>query len=257
MSRHHDLELAIAAAKRGASVVRDGFGLPHITTRRAEDQGVFTEVDRQAEDVIIDMLRHDSPFGVVAEESGELPGTDAAARWVVNPIDGTSNYARDIPLFAVSIALLRGLDIELGVIIEPLSGACSSAMRGGGATLNETQRLSIATVSPDPIVLYESGYGHDDETVVEEVAGALGHSFETRRLGSTALELALLARGSADGVVSRGDHLWDIAAGILIVQEAGGTITDWAGRPWVVGTPDLVASAPALHGSLLDVLRSR
>ena len=250
-----ELEVAIAAAEAAGEVLRSGFGGEQAVRYKGEVD-LVTEVDERAERVIGELLRDAFPgYGMLAEEGGRLPGEDDA-RWIVDPLDGTTNYAHGLPIFAVSVALERADEVVLGVVHDPIRGETYVAGRGGGATLNgEPIRVSD---TEEPIrALLVTGFPYDraDMPAALELFGRLTVLTQgVRRLGAAALDLCYVAAGRLDAFYERGLHAWDIAAGGLILEEAGGKVTDYRGGDLDLEGGEIVASNGPLHPKLLSVI---
>ena len=246
----HDLRTAIEAAQQAGRVIMTAFQ-GDITAETKGDKGLVTAFDKKAEQTIRAVLEAKSPYSILGEESG-LSHRDAAWVWVVDPIDGTTNFSRKIPLFAVSIALLRGREIALGVILNPNSNECYFAERGKGAYRNGLKMKVSTTQNPERAVIFlNHGYRTDDLQRMAHLTARLGSTYSTRTLGTTALELCWVANGLVDAFICSGDELWDYAAGVLLVQEAGGKFTDWRGDAWDGQQAFIFASNGPLHAKLL------
>lgn len=249
-----ELEVAIAAAKAAGKVLRDGFGQPQDVRYKGEVD-IVTEADEKAEQKIKEVLGEAFPdYGMLTEEAGELEG-EGDSRWVVDPLDGTTNYAHGFPIFATSIALERESKVVLGVVHDPMTGETYAAERGGGATLDgHTIRVS----DTDELIkaLLVTGFPYD-RTEVPAALDLFGRfavlTQSMRRLGSAALDLCYVAAGRLDGYYERGIHAWDIAAGALIVEEAGGKVTNYRGRALDLAGREVVASNGLLHPELVGV----
>ncbi len=249
-----ELEVAIAAAKAAGEVLKSGFGQQQQIRYKGQVD-LVTEADEQAEQEIKDVLQEAFPhYGLLTEESEELEG-EGDARWIVDPLDGTTNYAHGLPLFAVSIALERAGEVVIGVVHDPMAGETYVAERGGGAALNGQ---SIRVSDTDELIraLLATGFPYDREDVpdVLDLFGRFAILTQSmRRLGSAALDLCYVAAGRLDGYYERGISTWDIAAGILIVEEAGGRVTDYRGGELDLGGGEVVASNGVLHEALTEV----
>ena len=247
-------EVAVSAARRAGEVLRGGFGAEHEISYKGEVD-LVTEVDEEAERVIRRVLLGAFPaHGMLAEEGGGQIG-EGDARWIVDPLDGTTNYAHGLPLFAVSIALERTGEVVLGVVHDPMRDETYVAERGGGATLNgEPIRVSE---TEDPIrALIATGLPYDQEEMPEalELFGRFAaFSRGMRRLGAAALDLCYVACGRLDGYYERGIRPWDVAAGSLILEEAGGTVTDYRGAASHLEGGEVVASNGRLHGAMVGL----
>jgi myo-inositol-1(or 4)-monophosphatase len=247
-----ELEAAISAAREAGEVLREGFGCQHSVRYKGEVD-LVTEVDEQAERVIKGVLLGAfSSYGMLAEEGGWLSGEEDA-RWIVDPLDGTTNYAHGLPIFCVSVALEKAGEMVLGVVHDPMRGETYAAERGVGATLNgEPIRVSGTTEMIGALMV--SGFPYDRD----QVPGALELfsrfamlTQSVRRLGSAALDLSYVASGRLDGYYERGVHAWDVAAGALIVEEAGGKVTDYRGGVLDFEDREVVASNGLLHPAMM------
>ena len=245
-----ELEAALLAAKEAGEVLRKGFGWQHSVRYKGEVD-LVTEVDEQAEQVIREILLGAFPtHGMLAEEGGTLVGEEDA-RWIVDPLDGTTNYAHGLSLFCVSIALERAGKVVLGVVHDPMREETYVAERGG-ATLNgepirvsETEELIQALIA--------TGFPYDRPKIPEalDLFGRFAAITRgMRRLGSTALDLCYVATGRLDGYYERGIWAWDIAAGALILEEAGGKVTNYRGGTLDLEGRQIVASNGALHTAM-------
>ena len=249
-----ELEVALAAARAAGEILRSKFGREQAVRYKGEVDPV-TEVDEQAEEKIGGMLRGAFPdYGILAEEGGARSG-GGEHRWIVDPIDGTVNFAHGLPAFCVSIALERAGEVVLGVVHDPMGRETFVGERGAGATLNgrpirvsETEELIRALVA--------TGFPYDRDTMpaVLELFGRFAVLTQgMRRIGSAALDLCYVAAGRLDAYYERGVKPWDIAAGALILEEAGGKVTDFRGEGLDPGALEIVASNTVLHPSIVDV----
>jgi myo-inositol-1(or 4)-monophosphatase len=248
------LEAAISAAREAGRVLREGFGWQHSVRYKGEVD-LVTEVDEQAERVIREILLEAFPaYGVLAEEGGALAG-EVDARWIVDPLDGTTNYAHGLPIFAVSIALERAGEVVLGVVHDPMREETFIAERGGGATLND-EPVRVSDTDEPIQALIATGFPYDRAEMPEalELFGRFAAlTWGMRRLGSTALDLCYVAAGRLDGYYERGIWAWDIAAGSLILEEAGGKVTDYRGGELDLEGREIVASNGALHPAMTEL----
>jgi myo-inositol-1(or 4)-monophosphatase len=209
-------------------------------------------VDEQAEQVIREILLGAFPaYGMLAEEGGALLGEEEA-RWIVDPLDGTTNYAHGLPLFCVSIALERAGEVVLGMVHDPIRDEVYVAERGGGATLNgEPIRVSDTEELIQALIATGFPYDRAKMTKALDLFGRFAAMTRgMRRLGSTALDLCYVASGRLDGYYERGIWAWDIAAGRLILEEAGGKATDCRGGELNLEGREIVASNRRLHSAM-------
>ena len=249
-----DLQLAIDAARAGGALIAERFARSSAAERKAGGKGEVTQTDRDAEAAILTILREGSGHAILSEEAGGQRPQDAAL-WVVDPLDGTTNFSRGLPLCAVNVALMRGPRVEMGVIYHPLTDECYHAERGAGAWCND-ERLSVSSVAdPDLAVLYLThGYPAADRERYGTALSRLAMRSYAHTLGSTAVELSWVAAGRGDGWICSGDELWDFAAGMVLVEEAGGRISDWRGAPWDGHSPYTVITNGAVHDHVVETI---
>ncbi|MDO8657229.1 MAG: inositol monophosphatase [Candidatus Levybacteria bacterium] len=265
-----DLQLAIEAAKKAGEIIKAGYG--NIQKIDNKDNGtIVTNVDKESEKAIINILQKKSNYAIYSEEIGNIKGKDGL--WVIDPIDGTTNFARGIPLFCVSIALMKttGTDsgqarmtrehtrpeIELGVIYNPVLDDLYFSEKEKGTYLNK-KRIYVSKQQnlQRSVVFINSGYSLEDKDRYAQVTKKLVPSCTIRKFGTTALELCFVAKGSADAFMSSGDELYDYAAGLIIVEEAGGKITDWKENEWDNSNSFILASNGKIHRELLQNLQN-
>ena len=252
------LEVAVDAATRAGELLRSRFGsLRHIAYKGPTN--LVTEMDGQAEALIVEAIRRRFPdHAILAEESGASGGA-TPYRWIVDPLDGTTNYAHGVPLFAVSIALEVEGRLELGVVVDPSRDERFTARRGGGAFLNG-QPLSV---SDTPIVatsLLATGYPYDirstrENNLAEHDAFAV-RCRSIRAIGSAVLSLAWVAAGRLDAYWEPRLSAWDVAAGAVLVEEAGGRVTDTNGDPLDLASASILASNGRIHVEMLETLKT-
>lgn len=252
-----ELEAAIEAAEAAGEVLRDGFGRQLNVEYKGETE-LVTEADEKAEQKIREILEETFPaYGILAEESGELEG-EADARWIVDPLDGTTNYIHGVPFFSVSIALQRGSEVVLGVVYDPMNEQTYAAERGEGATLNG-QIIRVSDTDELIKAVLTTGFSteHEDISADLDVFGKfIRRTRGVRQLGSAALEACYVAAGRLDGYYRRGLSVWDVAAGSLIIEAAGGKVTDYQGDKLSLQGTEIVASNGFLHPSLVHGISS-
>ncbi len=228
------LELAVSIATEVGKLQRDRIDEPHTVETKSSEIDLVTEVDRLSEQRILERIRDARPDdAVVCEETSGQAGTSGLL-WVVDPLDGTTNYAHGFPHFAVSIGVERDGVREVGVVYDPMKDELFTATRGGGATLNG-RSIHISSERELRRALLATGFGYDVHHAkvdnLEFFARFIKRAQAVRRAGSAALDLAYVACGRFDGFWELSLHPWDVAAGILLVEEAGGHVTDLYGGP--------------------------
>ena len=259
MARSALLNVMVQAAfKAGRSLARDLGEVQNLQVSLKGPGDYVSQADRKAEEIIrSELLRARPTYGFLGEESEEIKGSDGAHRWIVDPLDGTTNFLHGIPAFAVSIALERDREIVAGVIFNPATDELYTAERGGGAFLND-RRLRVAgrRKLSDAVVgcgIPHLGRGHHGKFLLElrhvmaEVAGV-------RRFGAVSLDLAYVAAGRLDGFWEKPLAPWDIAAGIIMIREAGGFVSDLEGGGRMFETGGLAAGNEHIHRALLEVV---
>ncbi|MGD1995541.1 MAG: inositol monophosphatase family protein [Anaerolineae bacterium] len=252
------LQIAISIAREAGTLVRSSFG--HV--RRVEFKGAVdpvTEVDTQAEDLIRIRLRAAFPsHRILAEEAGggewRRPGPPI---WLVDPLDGTNNFAHSFPHVGISLALVNDGEPMVGVIYDPLRDETFAAAAGSGAALNgEAIHVSGADCLEDAFLA--TGFPYNRRTApdnnIERLDHFLRRSQGVRRAGAATLDLAYVACGRFDGFWEIRLKPWDVAAGVLLVREAGGQVTDFAGSPDCLSGAEIVGSNGRIHGQMLEVI---
>ena len=252
------LNIAINAARQaGDVIIRHIEQLDRIKITAKGHQDYFTEVDIKAEQAIIHTIHKAYPdHGIIAEESpAYLP--DAECVWIIDPLDGTNNYLHGFPFYSVSIAVQIKGKIEHGVVYDPIRHECFSASRGRGARVNDRRlRVTKQTQLSASMIGTASSLQHEtNPDNILAVHNLMAQCANVRRTGSVALDLAYVASGRLDGFFESGLKSWDIAAGSLLVQEAGGLVSDWQGKDNYVNNGQIVASTPKIFKSLLQGLQ--
>ncbi|MEE9910650.1 MAG: inositol monophosphatase [Deltaproteobacteria bacterium] len=219
---------------------------------------LVTDADKMSEELILaEISRRYPDHGILSEESA-AKNEQAAMRWIVDPLDGTTNYAHGFPFFCVSIALEQEGVVVLGVVYDPLRDELFTASRGGGAFLNG-KKLHVSTVSDLSHSLLATGFPYDirvsKDNNLNFFHAMILQAQAIRRPGAAALDLAYLAAGRIDGFWELKLKPWDTAAGCLLVTEAGGVVSDMAGQAWNLFSPGLVAGNGLIHGQMLEIIQ--
>ena len=250
--------VAVDTARAAGRLLLDALPRSRRIATKSTPLDLVTEMDTRAEALIVERLRDAFPEdAVLGEESGAAAGR-SGRRWIVDPLDGTVNYAHGVPHFAVSIALETGGRVELGVAYLPCADELYVAERGAGARLNEGTMAVSATQTLDASLLV-TGFPYDirersDNNLPEHAAFTL-RARAVRRLGSAVADLAYVAAGRFDGLWALRLGPWDVAAGVLLVQEAGGRVTGIDGAPLNLDAPSVVASNGRIHDEILATLK--
>jgi myo-inositol-1(or 4)-monophosphatase len=247
---------AVDLARRAGVLLKENFNQKHEINYK-DEINLVTEADKMSEDLIIATISQKFPgHGILSEESPVFTGV-GKLRWIIDPLDGTTNYAHGYPVFCVSIALENEGKIVLGVIYDPMREEMFVAVRGEGAYLND-KKLHVSDVSDLSRSLLVTGFPYD----IRESQDNNLNFFNTmalkvqaiRRAGSAALDLAYLAAGRFDGFWELKLKPWDTAAGCLMVEEAGGVNSDIAGQKWHLQSPSLLASNALIQEQMVEAL---
>ena len=246
-----------AARKAGRALIRDFGEVEQLQVSKKGAADFVSAADLKAERTLrVELTRARPEFAFLGEEGG-ITGT-ARDRWVVDPLDGTTNFLHGIPHFAISIALEMDGKIVAGAIFEPIRDDFYWAERGVGAYLGN-RRLRVSARKNLAEAVFVTGIPHlgmdKHERFLADLARVMGQVAGVRRFGSAALDMAYVAAGRFDGYWEFGLNRWDLAAGELLVREAGGFVTDVAGGDTHLETGDIVAANPVLHGELIAILR--
>ncbi len=252
------LEFTVEVALGAGRILRDGYDQQKTISLKGR-RDLLTEFDLRSEEFIIQRIQERYPTdGILAEEGGEIGGE--GGRWVIDPLDGTTNFAHGIPFFVVSIAYMEGTETLLGVILDPMRDECFRAIRGNGVWLGHHHLHVSPTKSVENSVL-ATGFPHDIEhnpnNNLTRYSLASMQARAVRRLGSAALHLAYVAAGRLDGYWEMDLFPWDWAAGILMVQEAGGRVSRVDNGDNIYQEPaSLLASNNFIHQELQQIFRS-
>jgi myo-inositol-1(or 4)-monophosphatase len=250
--------LAIELARTAGELLREELRGPRRIVYKGSPTNLVTEMDARVEALVVDGLLAAFPDdAVLAEERGAQSGR-SGRRWIIDPLDGTTNYAHGVPIYGVSIALEVAGRVELGVVYDPGQRELFVAERGGGAYCND-ERLAVSSTASLDASLLATGFPYDirsnADNNLREYAAFARRSRGVRRLGSAVLYLAWLAAGRFDGYWELRLGAWDVAAGGLMVQEAGGRLTALTGAALDLAAPSVLATNGRIHDEMLDILR--
>ena len=250
-----NITVMIKAARKASGKLKRDYGEVEqlqVSTKGPAD--FVTAADIRTEETLRDFLIHARPeYGFLMEESGEIIGSDPNRRWVIDPIDGTTNFIHGIPHFAISIALEENNEITAGVIYEPINDQMFWAEKGNGAWLND-RRMRVSGRTQMEQSIFATGIPFlgrgDHKQFLNQIESVMAVSAGIRRFGSAALDLAYVAAGRFDGFWETRLQPWDIAAGIIIVREAGGMISEINGRDDMLKSGSILAANPNLYKEL-------
>lgn len=249
-------KVCLEAAHAGGEVLLDWAG--RFSAREKGPSDLVTEADLASQERVREVLFSAFPrHGFLAEENANIPSQEVRLRWVVDPLDGTMNYVHGVPGYAVSIALEQSGRPLVGVVYDPILRECYSAIAGGGAFLNDRpiRVTGVTELSQALVATSFSAKVPRDSPEISTFAEILVRSQSTRRMGSAALNLSYLAAGRFDAYFALNTKIWDVAAGVLLVREAGGVITDISGSELNLERPRFVAAATAkLNAELRGIL---
>ena len=254
------ITVALAAARAAAEILRENFGKINAADIREKSQNDFlTFVDEASEQKIIGMIRQAYPtHAILAEESGHSDQS-GEYEWIIDPLDGTKNYIAGIPLFAVSIGLRYQGQMQLGVVHDPIRGDIFHALRNQGA-YHDGRKMKVSQRSEPAGCLIATGFPFKQKEILANYLGSFKDIFlncsGVRRMGAAALDLAYLAAGRFDAFWEVGLSPWDMAAGSLLIEEAGGSLSDFWGNDKYLENGYILASNGRLHDFLLDITKT-
>lgn len=254
------MNVMVGAARRaGRGLARD-FGEVENLQVSVKGPGDFVSAaDHKAEEIIYaELSRARQGYGFLMEERGIVEGPDKSHRWIVDPLDGTTNFLHGIPLFCISIALERDGEIVAGIVYNPVMDELFAAEKGKGAYLNDRQRLRVAGRKEISQSVFVTGIPHrgrkGHKQFLREAEIMMRESAGVRRTGSAALDLAWVAAGRFDGFWENGLKAWDMAAGVILVREAGGFVTDNVGGQKMLSEGGVIAANPQIHKGMMSLL---
>ena len=253
--------MTAAALKAGRGLKRDFGEVENLQVSMKGPGDFVSAADRKAEKVVFEELSKARPgYGFVLEEGGTIEGSDKSHRWFVDPLDGTTNFLHGLPIFAISIALEREGSLVAGIVYNPATDDLFVAEKGQGAYHNN-RRLRVAARQDFSEALVGCGIpllsrADEHPRFKAELAKVMARAANLRRLGSAALDLAFVAGGRLDAFWERSLHAWDMAAGIVLIREAGGFISDTEGGDAMLAEGSVCAGNETMHRQLLALLRS-
>ena len=250
-----------AARKAGRSLARDFGEVENLQVSLKGPANFVSAADTRAEDILFTELSRVRPgYGFLLEERGVVEGADATHPCIIDPLDGTTTFLHSIPIFAVSIALERDGELIAGLVYNPVTNETYTAEKGKGAFLND-KRMRVAARSEFATSVIGTGIPHSGrpghDAFLNEVRAVMAESAGVRRTGSAAMDLAWTAAGRFDGFWENGLRAWDIAAGIVLLREAGGYVTDTDGKDKMLESGGIVAGNETIHAKLLKLIKAQ
>jgi myo-inositol-1(or 4)-monophosphatase len=257
---HPMLNIAVKAARRAGSIIeRAAVSGVALDVRAKRTNDFVTQVDRAAEEAVINLVRKSYPdHAILAEESGKLDGAGAEYCWIIDPLDGTTNFIHGFPQYCVSIAIQQANKPAHAVVYDPSKNELFTASRGRGAFLND-RRIRVSRCRRLEDALVGTGFPFRElgrlDLYMKQLGKILGSCAGVRRAGAAALDLAYVAAGRLDAFWEMGLSPWDMAAGALLIQEAGGLVGDFAGDAHYLENGDIAAGTPKVFPQLLQTLQ--
>lgn len=249
----------IEIAQEAGEIIKEGFGKKFSIEFKTNESNLVTEIDKKSEQTIINYVRKKFPtHSILAEESGESQSSSDYC-WVIDPLDGTTNFAHGFPIFSVSIGVLHKGEIIAGVIYDVMQNIIYAAEKNSGATENG-KKIIVSKNDSLPRSLLVTGFPYDiadnPEKALDIFVAMTKNSRGIRRLGSAAIDFCYVAKGVFDGFWEVHLHPWDICAGKLIVEESGGIVTDFDGKLTDIFSPKILCSNKLIHSQMIDVIKS-
>ncbi len=254
------LNIAIEAAKEAGKFLKHNLGKVRvINLKSGQEKNLVTEIDKKSEELIVGIIKKHFPtHDILAEESGSEHGKKSDFRWIIDPLDGTTNYTHGLPIFCVSIGLERKGDLIAGVIYDPNLNELFSAEKGRGAFLNG-RRLRVSQTEKLKQSLLVTGFPYNvnenPDNCIEHFVNFLLTGQAVRRMGSAAIDMAYVAAGRYDGFWEVNLNAWDMAAGVLLIREAGGKVTGFEGEEIDIYKKKIVASNGLIHDEMVGLIR--
>lgn len=256
-SENRFLEVALTAVKEAGRIQKQYFGYSHQVEYKGEINPV-SEVDKQCEQAILEVIFNSFPEHNILSEESVFEEKNSPLKWIIDPLDGTTNYLHGFHCFSVSVGLEIEGEVKLGVVYIPILEEMFVAEKGKGAFLNG-QRITVSRTAQLNQSLLGTGFPYDVHEHVDEYLSYfrefIKKSFAIRRPGSASMDLAYVAAGRFDGFWELKLHPWDVAAGSLLITEAGGIVTDFKGRPFNIYSEEILASNGLIHQEMFQVVR--
>lgn len=246
-------EIAVKASLEAGKVLLNNFGkVSHIKAK--SDRNFVTDIDLKADEIITNKILSSFKNDNILSEEKPLPDFDSDYTWIIDPLDGTHNFIRNIDIFGVSVAVAFKEEVVAGVIYMPCSKELYTVQRGKGAFCND-KRINVSERDiKNTTMIYDSSIRHKRDIMLKGLGDLADKVFNVRMFGSTARSLAFIAEGKAELEVEFNDEVWDYAAGLLLVEEAGGMASDLEGNKWNIKTKGYIASNKIIYQEVLNIL---
>lgn len=254
------LEKIIQISREAGEIIRDGFGKNFSIEFKTNSSNLVTEIDKKSEEAIIDFIKKEFPgHNILAEESGAQK-FDSEYTWVIDPLDGTTNFAHGFPVFAVSIGVVKNDEIICGVVYDVMMDQLFTGEKGGGAFCNDT-KMKVSSNENLAHGFLVTGFPYNinenPDYAIEHFINFIRSSRAVRRLGSAAIDMCYVAKGVYDGFWEVALNPWDVCAAMLMVEEAGGKVTNFKGEGISIYSKQILASNGKIHPSMMEILSIR
>jgi len=246
-------KIAVEAAKEAGRILIDNFKKP-IKIKSKKDRSLVTNIDLAAEGKIVKLIKGSYPKDNILSEESRYQTSDSEFKWIIDPLDGTHNYIHRIEIFGTSIALEFKNEVILGVIYLPVTKKLYIAQKNKGAYLND-RRINVSERRlKEATMVYDSSIRYNKEIMLASLKRIADKVFNVRMFGSSVHHLSYLAEGKIDLDIEFNDKIWDFAAGLLLIEEAGGKATDFQGKKWNANTKGYIASNGIIHQDILKII---
>ena len=246
--------IAIKACKEAGRILLNNFGKT-IKIRSKGDRDLVTDIDKKAEEIIIKLIKKNFPKDDILSEESHYLSSGAEFKWIIDPIDGTHNYVHNIEIFGTSVALEFEGKIVVGVIYMPWTDELYTARKGKGAYCNGNRITVSRRKIKEATIVYDSSIRYNKRQMLKGLNRLVDRIFNVRMFGSSVRSLTYLAEGKVDAEIEFNDKVWDFAAGLLLVEEAGGKATDFKGKSWDVNVKGYIASNGIIHKKILKMVK--
>lgn len=247
-------KIAVQAAKKAGKMLCNNFGKT-LKVKSKGDRNLVSNIDLKAENIIVGLIQKHFPQDDILSEENKFRRLNSDFMWIIDPLDGTHNYIRSIEIFGVSIGLVLKGEVVMGVIYMPVLKELYVARKGKGAYLNNKRIRVSRKKLRETVMIFDSSIRINKKPMLASLGKLTDEVFNVRMFGSTVRSLSYVAEGKAEVEIEYNDNVWDFAAGLLLVEEAGGKATDFEGRPWNINSRTYVASNRIIHKDVLKMIK--